>query len=275
MRFSERIGQRPVKTILQVESIDEPLRNRLWNNINEELIDCLPHDSRGSMRIEVLKTVWRDFFILPMDDIPIHASQYSHFIDHLRAWFYSASWAEAYDLVEYMTLFDNQTHNQYSTACNESLETEVSGYRIIDGQVVQITTSEEIEAIEEALTTTGAFKVVSKHLKTALDLLSDRQSPDYRNSIKESISAIEAICTLIVGDPKANLSKALAILEKQHSLHSALKEAYIKIYSYTSDANGIRHALLEDEVPIEFEDAKFMLVSCSAFINYLKAKLKL
>jgi len=43
------------------------------------------------------------------------------------------------------------------------------------------------------------------------------------------------------------------------------------MYGYTSDEDGIRHAMLE-EPDVGFEDAKFMLVACSAFINYLKVK---
>jgi len=43
------------------------------------------------------------------------------------------------------------------------------------------------------------------------------------------------------------------------------------MYGYTSDADGIRHKLL-DEATIDFEDAKFMLVSCSAFVNLLRAR---
>lgn len=54
-------------------------------------------------------------------------------------------------------------------------------------------------------------------------------------------------------------------------MHSDLKEAFKKLYGYTSDADGIRHALM-DESNLDFEDAKFMLVSCSAFTNYLIAK---
>lgn len=54
-------------------------------------------------------------------------------------------------------------------------------------------------------------------------------------------------------------------------MHPALKGSFEKLYGYTSDAEGIRHALL-DEPNLDFEDAKFMLVSCSAFVNYLKAK---
>jgi hypothetical protein len=44
------------------------------------------------------------------------------------------------------------------------------------------------------------------------------------------------------------------------------------MYGYTSDAEGIRHALLE-EPTLEQADAIFMLVTCSAFVNYLRAKL--
>lgn len=50
-----------------------------------------------------------------------------------------------------------------------------------------------------------------------------------------------------------------------------METAFSKMYAYTGDAEGIRHALME-ETNLGFEDAKFMLVSCSAFVNYLKAK---
>jgi hypothetical protein len=43
-----------------------------------------------------------------------------------------------------------------------------------------------------------------------------------------------------------------------------------KVQLHTSGANGIRHALLE-ESDLSFEDAKFMLVACAAFVNYLRA----
>lgn len=48
-----------------------------------------------------------------------------------------------------------------------------------------------------------------------------------------------------------------------------MKSAFEKLYGYTSDANGIRHAGNIGGNSSTFEEAKFMLVSCSAFINYL------
>lgn len=78
---------------------------------------------------------------------------------------------------------------------------------------------------------------------------------------------------LVAGSSSATLGRALSELDKNKTvnMHPALREAFQKLYGYTSDADGIRHALLKDS-NLDFEDAKFMLVSCSAFINYLKSK---
>ncbi len=132
-----------------------------------------------------------------------------------------------------------------------------------------ITSDQEITAIEEALSVSQQF---TPHLERALELLADRKSPDYANSIKESISAVEATCKLITGHPKATLGAALGRLEsKLGPLHSDLTDAFKKLYGYTSDTQGIRHALVGKR-DLDIEDARFMLISCSAFINYLVAK---
>ena len=47
-----------------------------------------------------------------------------------------------------------------------------------------------------------------------------------------------------------------------------MKEAFNKLYGYTSDKNGIRHNGGVDE-NTTFDEAQYMLVSCSAFLNYL------
>ena len=51
-------------------------------------------------------------------------------------------------------------------------------------------------------------------------------------------------------------------------LHNKLKEGYKSIYGWTSDDQGIRHGLKEDP-NVDYKDARFMLVVCSAFVNYL------
>ena len=52
-------------------------------------------------------------------------------------------------------------------------------------------------------------------------------------------------------------------------IHPAMKQGFLKLYGYTSDKGGIRHAEGLFESDVTFEEAKYMLVSCCAFINYL------
>ena len=50
-----------------------------------------------------------------------------------------------------------------------------------------------------------------------------------------------------------------------------MESAFTSLYGYTSDEGGIRHGSI-DVSNTPSEDAKFMLVSCSAFVNYLIEK---
>jgi hypothetical protein len=154
---------------------------------------------------------------------------------------------------------------------NSILERELAGYRLIGHTVVDITDELEIEMLHEVLSDTR-FEGVNAHLERALDLLSDKKNPDYRNSIKESISAVESLARVITRNEKATLDDALKQLEKSKKLHPALKKGFSSLYGYTSDEQGVRHAMLA-EPNLSAADAKFFLLSCTSFVNYLKSKM--
>lgn len=153
---------------------------------------------------------------------------------------------------------------------NGVFEKEYVGYRFINGLISPISDEQEVNSIEEALC--NKYEPVREHIAKANLLLADRENPDYENSIKESISAVEAICEIITGihGKEATMGKMLNKLEDSGvNIHSALKSAFSILYGYTSDASGIRHAKGIGGEEATFEEAKFMLVSCCAFINYL------
>ena len=77
---------------------------------------------------------------------------------------------------------------------------------------------------------------------------------------------------IVSNDLKATLRDALSAIEKGGTLHSALKEGFLKLYGYTSDEGGIRHAMLE-EPNLNAADARYFLLSCTTFTNYLKAQI--
>ena len=271
--FSERKGLRKVRTEIQVDSMDKPLRNRLWN-VLDYYYWSHEHGSLHIVKVpsaqmkSILTKVWHYYFKEPVDII--HQYWKDNF-EMLRKRYSEFRWYEVYDFIEFAAnnFPDEETNKKFVETCNSVLEAELSAYRFVGNKITQITSKEEISEIEEALET--PLTPVRKHLENSLKLLSDRKSPDYRNSIKESISAVEAICRLITKDRKATLGQALKEVETAIGLHGALKKAFSNLYGYTSSAEGIRHALL-DEPKLSFEDAKFMLVSCSAFINYLISK---
>lgn len=272
MKFSQRIGKTPIRDILQTDNIDEVLKNRLWNNVQQDFLRILTDDDS----IQVYKFIWTDFFANPIDEFPsgLHGNYIPQNNKYLKIWFFSTEWYNIYDLIEFIAFLDSQiNYTDFIEKCNINLKWEASGFRIVDRNIVQITSEEEIKEIESALKISTRWNPVNKHLETALKYLSDRKTPDYRNSIKESISAIESFCKIISGDNKATLGRALQQIEQKWEIHKSLKNAFSALYGYTSDEGGIRHSLLENGKEITFEDAKFMMVSCSSFINYLKIKI--
>lgn len=85
----------------------------------------------------------------------------------------------------------------FTSTCNEVLKHNMSGFRFIGGLLAPITNDQEIVSIEQVLNVAESLAPVNLHLKTALDRLSDKPDPDYRNSVKESISAVESVCSHI------------------------------------------------------------------------------
>ena len=273
MLFSQRKGITPVKSVLQINNIDDDLRNGIWNVLIEcywDLVIPKYFIKNTPMYIFINKS-YSSYFKQPLDTLE---NSWRAVYAEIRKYYFSCLWYEIYDFIEFIAnnyplKYRNDT---FMSKCNYILERELSAYRFVGGKVTQITSKEEIFEIEKALNISNPFKTVGVHIKGALDLLADKKSPDYRNSIKESISAVEAVCKLITKKSKPDLGQALKILENKIGLHPALKKAFNNLYGYTSNDKGIRHALLE-EAELYPEDAKFMLISCSAFVNYLVSKI--
>jgi len=197
------------------------------------------------------------------------SNQWNKVITSVRKDFFECTWYKVYELLEFAAdAYPFQDKKAFIESCNKLLEREISAYRFVNGLLTRITDEQEVAEIELALE--KAQGPVRTHLQRALELLADKKSPDYRNSIKESISAIESLTATIVGK-KGNLGQLIKKLEDEIGLHPALGKAFSNLYGYTSDKDGIRHAILESD-KVFFEDAKFFLVTCSAFANFVEVK---
>lgn len=271
--FSEKYGYKKEKTI-QYESVSDELKNRIWNLFYQsEIKDGGLSSKRLELALNGGQTIEEkivDRFGLLINHDGKGQSVEEQLKESLLCFF---RWYEVYDFIEiHLSYLEDDERDIRIRQYNELLEQEKAGYRIVSGEIAPITNETEIATIEQSADT--AFQSVNQHIQKALSLYADIQSPDYENSIKESISAVEAICCIITGLSGANASLGKVIKKLKDNgvhIHSAMEQAFSSLYGYTSDEDGIRHGGI-DFKNAPAEDAKYMLVSCSAFINYLIEK---
>ena len=263
--FSDRNKIKPENTEIQLKEFDKRTRVQLQNMISQFYKEIYGDEYYGGENIqEFLRYVIGTIYSEPVDtsrtyyddkvfkiiNNTMQEDDYDDVLTLLEAIIqYWDSYLRDVRGYDYYNAYNNsyRSCSIYEIA-NSYLQREYVGYRFIDEQLTPISDDYELEAVKQALD--NPYSPVYEHLSKANKLLGDRTSPDYENSIKESISAVEALCEII---------------------HVGLKAAFNMLYGYTSDANGIRHAGNIGGPSSTFEEAKFMLVSCSAFVNYLIA----
>jgi len=180
--------------------------------------------------------------------------------------FYNLKWYEVYDFIEFfLNEFQISHKKDFIENLNKIFEEERAPYRIIEDLVTPLVSKEEVKVIGQVLNIPEKYQPVRNHIKKALEYHSKRPRPDPQNSIKESISALEALARIITGNPKGKFKE---LIEKI-PIHPTLKEGLKKIYGWTSNEGGIRHSETGEELFSDQEEAHLMLVLSSAFINYI------
>ena len=257
---------------IQLECASEVLKNRIFAAFYKQEFDIYDslYKKNYTTGIEDMMIQMGVPYEFPKNEIykkkNAEALQ-SYILDEKQPWYI------IFDFIErYLKICDDATFDKMQAEFNAILEDEVSAYRILDGLVVPITNKSEMGSISDAKNT--PFEACSIHIAKALELFANREKPDYENSIKESISAVESICSEITGieGAQATLGKTIKKLKDAGMhIHPAMENAFTSLYGYTSDEGGIRHGSI-DFVEAPSEDAKFMLITCSAFVNYLVEK---
>lgn len=276
--FSERYGYTKPSDVIIRERITPEIQNAILT-CYDKLEKRLYLHGLDEVYFDMERFIWINFLNLRLADYDPDKMPMTSFIESPKH-----HWFKKLDLIEICIQYLYSKGKDQRIAISADIFVgELSynfkrlnfAYRIVNKEIVEITSEEEIKEIEKALTTTET--TIRTHLNNALVLYSKRPTADYRNSIKESISAVEVFCREKTGEE--TLGKALNKLEsKGIIIHKLLKSAFDKLYAYTNQPDtGVRHALMDndgDYVP-QADEALFMLVSCSAFINYLNKKIKL
>lgn len=283
--FSDRNKIQPLNTEIQLHDLDERTRHALANLVWNWFID--PYSPVNDN--DFFLSLARDVFYDCIDDNLLRNIKYAKdevFTSYIREPFCKDQYDEVLSLCEYVVNLFIRSFNQqkqdgfhygsredknYIEQINNLFKKEFVGYRFLGEFIIPISDDIEVNSINEALSIN--YEGPRNHINNALALFSNREKPDYKNTIKESISAVESICQIITGDDKATLGKALNKLQENGlNLHPARRKAFSELYGYTSDQGGIRHAEGMFASEVSFEEAKYMLVSCCAFVNFLIAE---
>lgn len=273
--FAERIGKRAPRTLIQIEELGTETRTALWNDLVpvKDVLENFHYKYHGTDRTEaaILHAIWTRDFKRAADEMPYHHQVWKLIKEQILTseWFLVLDLLES--IVKYLRSYESDrlqgAHTAVIEKINSTFEYELVGYRFIGNEITPITEQTDVEAVSEALEQSQNFPGARHHLEQAISLLADKQNPDYPNSIKESISAVEAVVRTF--SEGKTLGQGLKKLEESGlTIHPSLKGAWSQLYGWTSDDNGIRHGGIEAAKagqPL----AKYMLISCSAFVAYL------
>lgn len=269
--FSQRHGYTEVRTAIQREGLDRETRLDIWNvlaRVSEACRDFFAYRPQVSL---IEDRLWIGFFREARDEMPNSGDLWAR----VKYSTLKDDWYRVFDLIEVLVA-SARSHAAGELAgvfasavraLNAVFEQNLVAYRIIAGRLTPLDSAEDVEAISTAIDNTEGLPGARHSIDRALSLLADRAAPDYPNSIKESISAVESVVKTVTGE--GQLGAGLKRLEQAGlKIHPALRDAWGKMYGWASDEDGIRHAGIE---PADADQAlaKYTLVTCSAFVSLL------
>ena len=279
LSFSQRYDYEPLPEPMRLEEISDDLRRELWNatyaflNRNSQLNTMEPAVYFNTPVREFVKRAWGRFDKIPESRV---RTNYSAVLRDFEFVLMRRKFNRVLELLEIM-VDEQEDSDEFATKITTLFDRHGAAYWLDTSRrpfrFVPRASKEQAESTRQAIETLrqGGVDGASAHLRQAKEHINAEQ---YGDSIADSIHAVESVARVI--DPKSNkmLGPALNSLEKAGLLkHPALKEAFKKLYGYTNDEQGIRHALLDKGSPdVGLDEAMFMFGACASFAAYLVSK---
>ena len=276
LTFLEAEGLVPLPTVLSPRTVGPSFRPLVLWFVERIFESRYNYHTNQSPHRDLFGMAWIKYFHRWAGDFP---SSYGGFLTFLRKWLEGSNDASVLDFVQILSRLDLKASEL--DALKKVVESEHIAYELIgdgddDNNIPTLypkVSSEQAEALRSDMRAVAALSAQgpATHLQAAAQRLQDR---DYRSSVRESVSAVESVARKYCGDEKATLGEALNRIRGDHEIHPALVESFKKMYGWTSDAQGIRHALVDDPEQVDERLAVLMLSSCAAFVAYLAGELE-
>ena len=257
---------------MRLEEISDALRREIWNE-TRRLLQSMPHNSyrfyeEGRQFVE---RVLGRLLKRPEDEID---NRFISVFDVFKKIILGSKFNVFLDFIE-IVLYENSTI-EFAQKISAIFDAHTAAYWLdlscFPYKFFPQSDKAQGEATRSAIKTLreSDMEGASAHLRQAAIHINAGQFAD---SIADSIHAVESVASTI--NPKTKtLGPALDSLQKRGLLkHHALKEAFSKLYGYTSDEQGIRHSLLDKPSPdVDLDEAMFMFGACASFAAYLVNK---
>lgn len=284
--FSQREGKAPLPERFELGKLSRQFRKNLWKVIETSISQCETDMEYEGGYWEVTfddsdqGKFWEKFSyayyfdILDKNHDEIHSSRFYEFRDSMREIILFGQYEKTLTIVEHML----RSPDIHDDLLNSIKETFIYTPYFIDSSekpicIIPTTSAEMKENVARSLENISKSELIGtkSHLRNAMKELNNN---NFAGSIRESMHAVEAATRKICPKHSKNFSSALDSLEKRELIdHACLKNAFKKLYNYTSDEEGIRHPLIEKESSaVGFDEAIFMYGACVSFIDYLSSK---
>ena len=275
LNFSQAQGYEEIPGPLRLQELPREARTQIWNVFYRHLDESSETWSLGGHWIggvwkEILKAKHVSHDILPLDE---WSADFRPICQRLRHGIETLPFNKVFDLLLFVI-----RHPQCPSVFIGRMKDVFTGsrlaYKIDEGKpptIVPAVSEIEGRTVIESLKTLreAGLRGSAEHLRNACDCVN---KGDWAGSIRESIHMVESVARMLAPGAKT-LKPALASAKERGGLHPALKDGFNKLYGYTSNEQGVRHPLLDnDKAQVGMDEAVFMLGACASFASYLWRK---
>ena len=112
---------------------------------------------KGSKTYHLFRKYWSDLYKKPLNKSP---KSFDKFVEAIHNEYRSnhRGWNEAYDFIEFAARnCPKRLLKKFVESCNQTLEKEMSAYRLVNCMIIDLTSEEEIESIEEAINSSNQY----------------------------------------------------------------------------------------------------------------------
>ena len=270
LTFSQVHGYEDLPGPLALEELSFEARLRLWDVLY--ILTRLPDPHRSELQggwRRIAIALHSEFRMRPVDEVTYSRSVF--WSAYKQGILYDLEFNRVFDVLQ-IIMRHPECPSEFSAAVKGIFENCQLAYCIDTNgppTILPMSTRQEGEALGKAIRTLreAGLEGAETHLRKGAELINQS---DWSGSIRESIHSVESIARILAPDSASTLAPALKSLEERKHVHPALKDAFSKLYGYTSDEDGIRHALMDSsDSPSGRDEAVFMLGACASFASYL------